>query len=66
MSKELQLGTASQSPIAEALEASHKNVGDMLRTNHSIFYLLKALVLAVCAVADSINTLTAKLPNREK
>jgi hypothetical protein len=57
--------TKDQHEVKEVLETADKHFGDQPRHWTALFFLGKALVLAVCAIADGINQIVADLPSHD-
>lgn len=55
--------TSDLPAIRKALESAEAMLGDSMRHLNVFFYVLVALVQAVCAVADAINNLADRVPD---
>lgn len=58
--------TKDKPEIKQALEDAEREAGETLRVNMYQYYLLQALVFAICEVADGINQIVADLPSHDK
>jgi|WetSurMetagenome_2_1015567.scaffolds.fasta_scaffold544748_1 hypothetical protein len=57
--------TSKKPVIKEALEAAERQYPNNTTQNNAMYFLVVALVFAVCEVADGIKQLVADLPNHE-